>query len=144
MSSLSPLLNAQKATVRFRLWGPTRILDFAAKKVLLQAHHTVGISSNMRGPVMLPTRITRSPHVNKRARDQFEIRLHSRFVSVNSETEDLAKQFFSLVEKGLPPGVGMRAQITTLFDGSDLYDAPSSTVQFSLESNNTEEALPAQ
>lgn len=91
-----------------------------------------------------------SPHVDKAAREQWEYQLHSRFLSVNAETEDLAHdvrchlgfptlsythhaQFFNLIERGLPPGIAMRAHITTFFDSTELYDAPEETVQFNMD-----------
>jgi small subunit ribosomal protein S10 len=62
------------------------------------------------GPIPLPTKIEkytvlRSPHVNKKARDQFEIRTHKRLV----ELEDAnAKTQTALVKLELPAGVEIK------------------------------------
>uniref|UniRef100_A0A0N4ZTW1 Ribosomal_S10 domain-containing protein n=1 Tax=Parastrongyloides trichosuri TaxID=131310 RepID=A0A0N4ZTW1_PARTI len=61
----------------------------------------------VRGPVPLPTRIRRydvlrSPHVNKDARDQFEIRTHKRVLDIVDPTD---KTVDALMRLDLPAGV---------------------------------------
>ena len=59
-------------------------LDSSAKEIVEQARRT---NARVNGPVPLPTRIERytvlrSPHVNKKAREQFEMRTHKRLIDI--------------------------------------------------------------
>jgi small subunit ribosomal protein S10 len=61
-----------------------RILDKAVRDIVNTAKRT---GATVVGPVPLPTRIekfvvTRSPHVDKRSREQFEIRTHKRLIDI--------------------------------------------------------------
>ena len=68
-----------------------RALDSSAKEIVEQARRT---NARVSGPVPLPTRIERytvlrSPHVNKKSREQFEMRTHKRLIDIfdaNSRT----------------------------------------------------------
>jgi small subunit ribosomal protein S10 len=69
------------------------ILDSACIKIL-DAIKASGIQPV--GPIPLPTKLRRyclltSPHVNKKARDHFEIRTHKRIIDVYKPTEDTLK-----------------------------------------------------
>ena len=73
------------------------VLDSSCSKIL-DAVRSSGVEAI--GPVPLPTKLRRycvltSPHVNKKARDHFEIRTHKRIIDVykpvNSTIEDLKK-----------------------------------------------------
>ncbi|MEO0475105.1 MAG: 30S ribosomal protein S10 [Phycisphaeraceae bacterium] len=59
-------------------------LDASAKEIVDHAKRT---NARVSGPVPLPTRIERytvlrSPHVNKKSREQFEIRTHKRIIDI--------------------------------------------------------------
>lgn len=59
------------------------------------------------GPIPLPTRmkkytILKSPHVNKNAREQFEMRVHKRLIDIHEPTKELMS---ALMELQLPAGV---------------------------------------
>ena len=61
-----------------------RALDGSASEIVDQAKRT---SARVRGPVPLPTRIERytvlrSPHVDKKSREQFEMRTHRRLIDI--------------------------------------------------------------
>lgn len=61
-----------------------RALDSSALEIVDQAKRT---SAKVRGPVPLPTRIERftvlrSPHVDKKSREQFEMRTHKRVIDI--------------------------------------------------------------
>ena len=61
-----------------------RALDSSAKEIVEQARRT---NARVSGPIPLPTRIERytvlrSPHVNKKSREQFEMRTHKRVVDI--------------------------------------------------------------
>ncbi|MGE4286234.1 MAG: 30S ribosomal protein S10 [Phycisphaerae bacterium] len=68
-----------------------KALDGSSKEIVEQAKRT---NAKVSGPVPLPTRIERytvlrSPHVNKKSREQFEIRTHKRLIDIfeaNSRT----------------------------------------------------------
>jgi len=67
----------EKQNIRIRLKAfDHRALDVSAKEIVSTAKRT---GAEVRGPIPLPTRIekftvNRSPHVNKKSREQFEIR----------------------------------------------------------------------
>ncbi len=61
-----------------------KALDSSAKEIVEHARRT---NARVSGPVPLPTRIERytvlrSPHVNKKAREQFEMRTHKRLIDI--------------------------------------------------------------
>lgn len=61
-----------------------RVLDQAAREI---AHTATRTGARVRGPVPLPTRIEkftvlRSPHIDKKSREQFEIRTHKRLLDI--------------------------------------------------------------
>lgn len=67
-----------------------RILDKSVKEVVDTATRT---GSRVAGPVPLPTRISkitvlRSPHVDKKSREQFEIRTHKRLIDIYDPTTE--------------------------------------------------------
>ena len=65
-----------------------RVLDTSAKEILETAKRT---GADVRGPIPLPTRIEkftvlRSPHIDKKSREQFEIRTHKRLLDSSDPT----------------------------------------------------------
>ena len=67
------------------------------------------------GPVPLPTKIRRycvltSPHVNKDAREHFEIRVHKRIIDVHNLTETTLRHL-----KTLDVSAGVEVEVTNLF-----------------------------
>ena len=65
-----------------------RVLDQSASEIVEIARRT---GARVSGPVPLPTQISRytvlrSPHVNKKSREQFEIRTHKRLVDILEPT----------------------------------------------------------
>ncbi|HCW94053.1 MULTISPECIES: 30S ribosomal protein S10 [Flexistipes] len=80
--------------IRIKLKGyDHKILDKAVKDIVSTAKRT---GAQTVGPIPLPTKkekftVLKSPHVNKKARDQFEIRTHKRLVDIfehNPQTID--------------------------------------------------------
>ncbi|MDR3182351.1 MAG: 30S ribosomal protein S10, partial [Planctomycetaceae bacterium] len=70
--------------------------------------------SDVRGPIPLPTRIERytvlsSPHVDKKAREQYEIRTHKRVIDIVQAT---AKTIDALNKLNLPAGVDIKIKAT--------------------------------
>ncbi len=76
-------MNNEKIRIRMEAYDH-RALDNSAKEIVEQASRT---NARVSGPVPLPTRIERytvlrSPHVNKKSREQFEIRTHKRLIDI--------------------------------------------------------------
>ncbi len=68
-----------------------RLIDSSAQEIVETAKRT---GAQVHGPIPLPTRKERftvliSPHVNKDARDQYEIRTHKRVLDIVEPTEKL-------------------------------------------------------
>ena len=87
-----------------------RVLDQAVESIVETAR---GSGARVVGPVPLPTRIerwtvNRSPHVDKKSMDQFEMRTHKRLVDIVSPT---AKTVDELKKLNLPAGVDISIRI---------------------------------
>ena len=88
------------------------ILDQSAADIVDTAKRT---GSVVHGPIPLPTRIERytvlsSPHVDRKARQQFEIRTHKRLVDIMQAT---AKTIEALNKLSLPAGVDIKIKAST-------------------------------
>ena len=85
-------------------------LDTSAVEIVDTAKRT---GAKVAGPVPLPTRIERftvlrSPHVDKKSREQFEIRTHKRIIYI---TEPTAKTVDALSKLNMPAGVEIRIKV---------------------------------
>jgi small subunit ribosomal protein S10 len=83
------------------------ILDQSAQEIVGTAKRT---HSEVHGPIPLPTRIERytvirGPHVNKKSRQQFEIRTHKRIIDI---VEATSKTIDALNKLNLPAGVDIK------------------------------------
>lgn len=81
-----------------------RILDKAVAEIVDTARNT---GAGVAGPIPLPTNIhkytiQRSVHVNKKSREQFEMRIHKRLIDLKSPT---SKTVDELMKLDLPAGV---------------------------------------
>ena len=100
-------------TIRIRMEAYDHaILDQSAMEIVDTAKRT---GSVVHGPIPLPTRIERftvlsSPHVDKKARQQFEIRTHKRLIDIMQAT---AKTIEALNKLSLPAGVDIKIKATT-------------------------------
>jgi len=88
------------------------ILDQSAVEIVDTAKRT---GSVVHGPIPLPTRVERytvqsGPHVDKKARQQFEIRTHKRLVDIMQAT---AKTIEALNKLSLPAGVDIKIKATS-------------------------------
>lgn len=84
-----------------------RLIDQSAQEIVDTAQRT---GAQVCGPVPLPTRIERfnvltSPHVNKDARDQYEIRTHKRMIDIVQPTD---KTVDALMKLDLAAGVDVQ------------------------------------
>lgn len=96
----------QKIRIRLKSFDH-RLIDQSAQEIVDTAKRT---GAQVRGPVPLPTRIERfniltSPHVNKDARDQYEIRTFKRMVDIVQPTD---KTVDALMRLDLAAGVDVQ------------------------------------
>ncbi len=87
-----------------------RLLDQSVKEIVDTAEQT---GASIAGPVPLPTRINRvtvlrSPHVNKKSREQFELRTHKRLIDILDPSQ---KTLDALTELDLPAGVHIEIKL---------------------------------
>jgi len=88
------------------------VLDQSAAEIVDTAKRT---NSEVHGPIPLPTRIERytvlsSPHVDKKARQQYEIRTHKRVIDIIQAT---AKTIEALNKLSLPAGVDIKIKASS-------------------------------
>ncbi|SCW28817.1 30S ribosomal protein S10 [Borreliella japonica] len=94
-----------KDKIRVRLFSfDVKILDQSAESIVKAVHKA---KAQIKGPIPLPTKIKkytvlRSPHVNKKSREQFEMRTHKRLIDILEPTSALMD---SLMKLELPAGV---------------------------------------
>ncbi len=97
--------------IRIRLRGfDHRLIDQSARDIVETAKRT---GAQVRGPIPLPTKIERwtvliSPHVNKDARDQYEIRTHKRLLDIIDPTD---KTVDALMKLDLAAGVDVQIKL---------------------------------
>jgi small subunit ribosomal protein S10 len=80
-------MESQDIRIRLRAYDNT-LLDISANDIINTAKRT---GAKVRGPIPLPTRmekftVNKSPHVDKKSRDQFEIRTHNRLLDIIDPT----------------------------------------------------------
>ncbi|HID5477178.1 TPA: 30S ribosomal protein S10 [Klebsiella pneumoniae] len=101
----------QNQRIRIRLKAfDHRLIDQSTEEIVETAKRT---GAQVRGPIPLPTRKERftvliSPHVNKDARDQYEIRTHKRLVDIVEPTE---KTVDALMRLDLAAGVDVQISL---------------------------------
>lgn len=102
---------ATKQTIRIRLKAfDHRLIDRSARDIVETAKRT---GATVKGPVPLPTKIERytiliSPHVNKNARDQYELLTHKRLMDIINPTD---KTVDALMRLELPAGVDVQIRL---------------------------------
>ncbi len=101
----------EQQNIRIRLKAfDHRALDQSAGEIVNTAQRT---GATVRGPIPLPTRIEkftvlRSPHVNKKAREQFEIRTHKRVLDIVDPTPQTVD---ALMKLDLAAGVDVEIKL---------------------------------
>lgn len=99
---------APRQRIRIRLKGfDQRILDRATNDIVETAKRT---GAAIAGPIPLPTKrevftVLRSPHVDRKSREQFEVRTHKRMVDILNPT---GKTIDALKTLSLPAGVDIK------------------------------------
>ena len=102
----------QSQNIRIRLKAfDHRVLDASTREIVNTAKRT---GAEVRGPIPLPTRIERytvlrSPHIDRKSREQFEIRTHKRLIDILQPTG----KTIEALNKGLslPPGVDIKIRV---------------------------------
>ncbi len=101
----------QNQRIRIRLKAfDHRLIDVSTQEIVDTAKRT---GAQVKGPIPLPTRKVRftvliSPHVNKDARDQYEIRTHKRLLDIVEPTE---KTVDALMKLDLAAGVEVQISL---------------------------------
>lgn len=98
-----------QSKIRIRLKGyDQRVLDRATEDIVETAKRT---GARIAGPIPLPTKreiytVLRSPHVDKKSREQFEIRTHIRLLDLHNPTPETIDKL-----KVLPVAAGVDIKI---------------------------------
>ena len=101
----------QSQRIRIRLEAfDHRLIDSSTQEIVETARRT---GAQVKGPIPLPTRkekftVLISPHVNKDARDQYEIRTHKRLLDIVDPTE---KTVDALMKLDLAAGVEVQISL---------------------------------
>ncbi|MDG4597796.1 MAG: 30S ribosomal protein S10 [Candidatus Contendobacter sp.] len=99
----------QRIRIRLKAFDH-RLIDQSAREIVETAKRT---GAQVRGPIPLPTKIERftvlvSPHVNKDARDQYELRTHKRLMDIVDPTD---KTVDALMKLDLAAGVDVQIKL---------------------------------
>ena len=102
-------MEAQNIRIRLKAFDH-RVLDQATGEIADTAKRTGAL---LRGPIPMPTRIEkftvlRSPHVNKKAREQFEVRTHKRLLDIVQPTPQTVD---ALMKLDLAAGVDVEIKL---------------------------------
>ena len=102
-------INNQNIRIRLKAFDH-RILDQSTSEIVSTARRT---GAQVRGPIPLPTRIEkftvlRSPHIDKKSREQFEIRTHKRLLDIIDPTPQTVD---ALMKLDLAAGVDVEIKL---------------------------------
>jgi len=102
-------MSTQKIRIKLRSFDHT-LADKSAEKIVKTVKVTGAVVS---GPIPLPTKrkiytVLRSPHVNKKSREQFELCSHKRLIDIYSIS---AKTIDALMKLELPGGVDVDKKV---------------------------------
>ena len=102
-------MQSQRIRIRLKAFDH-RLIDVSTQEIVDTAKRT---GAQVKGPIPLPTRMERftvlvSSHVNKDARDQYEIRTHKRMLDIVEPTE---KTVDALMKLDLAAGVDVQISL---------------------------------
>jgi len=105
-------MQSQKIRIRLKAFDH-KLLDQSTKEIVETARRT---GARVAGPIPLPTRINRytvlrSPHVDKKSREQFEIRTHKRMLDILEPTQQTVDQLMKL---DLSAGVDVEIKLSAV------------------------------
>ncbi|MEY6430954.1 30S ribosomal protein S10 [Thioalkalicoccus limnaeus] len=103
-------MTSQRIRIRLKAFDH-RLIDQSAREIVDTAKRT---GAQVRGPVPLPSKKERftvlvSPHVNKDARDQYELRTHKRLMDIVDPTD---KTVDALMKLDLAAGVDVQIRLS--------------------------------
>jgi small subunit ribosomal protein S10 len=103
------MVDSQNIRIRLKAFDH-RILDQSTLEIVNTAKRT---GAQVRGPIPLPTRIEkytvlRSPHIDKKSREQFEIRTHKRMLDILDPTPETVD---ALMKLDLASGVDVEIKL---------------------------------
>jgi small subunit ribosomal protein S10 len=103
------MLNNQKIRIRLRAYDH-KLLDRSTQEIAETARRT---GARVAGPVPLPTSINRtcvlrSPHVDKKSREHFEVRTHKRLLDILEPTQQTVD---ALMQLDLSAGVDVELKL---------------------------------
>ena len=103
-------MGSQRIRIRLKAFDH-RLIDQSAREIVETAKRT---GAQVRGPIPLPVKKERftilvSPHVNKEARDQYEIRTHQRLMDIVDPTD---KTVDALMKLDLAAGVDVQIRVS--------------------------------
>ncbi len=103
------VINSQKIRIRLKAYDH-RLLDQSTKEIVDTAKRT---GARVAGPIPLPTDVNkfcvlRSPHVDKKSREQFEIRTHKRLLDILEPTQQTID---ALMKLDLAAGVDVEIKL---------------------------------
>lgn len=104
------MASSQRIRIRLKAFDH-RLIDQSAREIVETARRT---GAQVRGPIPLPTKKERftvliSPHVNKDARDQYELRTHKRLMDIVDPTD---KTVDALMKLDLAAGVDVQIKLS--------------------------------
>ena len=102
-------MDSQNIRIRLRAFDNT-LLDNSTLEIINTAKRT---GAKVKGPIPLPTRfekftVNKSPHVDKKSRDQFEIRTHNRLIDIIDPTPQTVD---ALMKLDLAAGVDVEIKL---------------------------------
>ncbi len=102
-------MNSERIRIKLRAYD-NRILDKAVVEIVDSAKNT---GAGVAGPIPLPTKIhkytvNRSVHVDKKSREQFEMRVHKRLLDIMEPTQQTVD---ALGKLNLPAGVDVEIKL---------------------------------
>lgn len=105
-------MQSQKIRIRLRAFDH-KLLDQSTKEIVETARRT---GARVAGPIPLPTRINRytvlrSPHVDKKSREQFEVRTHKRMLDILEPSQQTIDQLMKL---DLSAGVDVEIKLSVV------------------------------
>ena len=104
-------IDMDRQNIRIRLKAfDHRVLDHSTKEIVQTAKRT---GATVRGPIPLPTKlekftVLRSPHIDKKSREQFEIRTHKRVLDIVDPTPQTVD---ALMKLDLSAGVDVEIKL---------------------------------
>ena len=103
------MMNSQKIRIRLRAYD-YKLLDQSAQEIVETAKRT---GARVAGPIPLPTTIyrtcvLRSPHIDKKSREHFEVRTHKRLLDILEPTQQTVD---ALMKLDLSAGVDVEIKL---------------------------------